>query len=141
MGRFLIDTNVISELARPEPHAAVVEWVEATEPESLFVSMITIGEIRRGIHLHPDAVRRARLDRWLRATLTEWFEGRVPALDLAVAERWAVLSARARQTGRPLPAIDGLIAATASAHDLTLVTRNVADIQGSEVDVLNPWAP
>jgi hypothetical protein len=89
--------------------------------------------------LHPDAVRRTRLDRWLRGTLTEWFEGRVLAVDLTVAERWAVVSAHARQIGHPPPALDGLIAATASVHDLTLVTRSVSAFQAAEVDVLNPW--
>ncbi len=136
MSGFLLDTNVISELIKRQPEPQVTRWIESTDENLLFISVLTIGEIRKGTLSHPDAVRRAKLEAWLTGELVVRFADRVLAIDVAVAERWGRLAAMAR---RPLPVIDGLLAATAQQHDLTLVTRNVIDVAGTGVSVLNPW--
>ena len=136
---YLVDTNVISELAEPSPQPAVRQWAQETDPDSLFISVITVGELRKGIVLHPDPVRRARLDKWKREVLTNWFAGRILDITDDIAERWGELSALSQQAGHPLPVLDVLLAATAAEHRLTVVTRNVAHFQGIGVDVLSPW--
>jgi predicted nucleic acid-binding protein len=136
---FLVDTNVLSELARPEPEPAVVAWVGGVDAPLLFLSVLTLGELQKGISAHPDANRRARLSAWVDGTLRPWFDRRVLPVDRAVAERWGALSGVASRAGRPLPVIDGLLAATALHHGLTLVTRNVADVAATGTSVLCPW--
>lgn len=140
MSGFLLDTNVISELIKPKPSPRVVQWLEATDEDLLYLSVLTIGEIRKGINLHPDAVRRARLEAFLSSGICTRFDGRLLPIDAAVAERWGLLAARARMSkGAVLPVIDGLLAATAQQYDLTLVTRNVEDVAVTGVPVFNPW--
>ena len=136
---YLVDTNVISELAKTSPQPVVRQWAQEADPDSLFISVITVGELRRGIVLHPDPVRRARLDKWKREVLTNWFADRILDITGDIAERWGELSALSQQTGHPLPVLDLLLAATAAEHRLTVVTRNVAHFQGIGVDVLSPW--
>lgn len=133
---YLIDTNVLSELRRVRPHAAVASWVTARPPSTLYLSVLTLGEIRKGIETMGDAGRRQQLLDWLQLELPAYFAGRMLAIDAAVADRWGRLQAMA---GRPLPAIDSLLAATAMEHDLVLVTRNVRDFDRLPVQVLNPW--
>ncbi len=133
---YLIDTNVLSELRKRTPDPRVVAWVDARPPSTLYISVLTLGEIRRGVDLMTDEARRLKLLDWLETELPAWFAGRILGVDLAVADHWGRLLARAR---RPLPAIDSLLAATAARHDLQLVTRNVADFAGVDVTVLNPW--
>ncbi|MDA8347085.1 MAG: type II toxin-antitoxin system VapC family toxin [Thermaerobacter sp.] len=136
---YLVDTNVISELARRAAQPEVRRWAETVDPGALFISVITIGELRKGIVLHPDPIRRARLEQWKRDVLTVWFGDRILGITEAISERWGELSARAQQEGRPLPVLDGLMAATANEYGLTVVTRNVGHFQVTGVDVLNPW--
>ncbi len=133
---YLIDTNVISELRRKQPDANVVAWFERRTPQSLFLSVLTLGEIRKGIERLIDAKRRQILVDWLQVELPTFFLGRVLSVDAPVADRWGRLQGEA---SRPLPAIDGLLAATALQHDLTLVTRNVKDFQDLGVNIVNPW--
>ncbi len=133
---WLIDTNVLSELRRPRPHVAVAGWAAARPPATLYLSVLTLGEIRKGIEAMTDAGRRQRLLDWLQLELPAYFSGHLLAVDAAVADRWGRLQAMA---GRPLPAIDSLLAATALEHDLVLVTRNVRDFDGLPVQVFNPW--
>jgi toxin FitB len=138
---FLLDTNVISELVKPKPEAKVVEWIEATNEELLYLSVLTLGEIRKGIALLQDPARRVKLEAWLVGNLAVRFADRILAIDENIAERWGVLTAQAKTTAnRTLPVIDGLLAATAQHHNLTLVTRNLDDITGTGVPVFNPWA-
>ena len=140
MSGFLLDTNVISELLRPKPEQKVVEWVEATDEDLIFLSVLTIGEIRKGINLHPDAGRRAKLEAWLASEVRARFEDRILPIDEAVAERWGLLTAKARIVrNHKLPVVDGLLAATAQHHDLILVTRNVEDVAQTGVQLFNPW--
>lgn len=140
MNGFLLDTNVISELLRPKPQVKVAEWVEATNEELIFLSVLTIGEIRKGINLHPDAGKRARLEAWLASEVRARFADRILPVDDAVAERWGLLTAKARiERNHKLPVVDGLLAATAQHHDLILVTRNVDDVAPTGVQLFNLW--
>jgi predicted nucleic acid-binding protein len=137
---FLLDTNVISELIKPKPEPKVVKWIEATDEELIFLSVLTIGEIRKGINLHPDRGKRARLEAWLASDVRARFEARILDVDDAIAERWGLLTARAKtERNHKLSVIDGLLAATAQHHDLILVTRNVDDVAPAGVPWFNPW--
>lgn len=141
MRGFLLDTNVISEFARRDnkPDRQVKAWLEATAPESLYVSVLTFGEIRRGIERLQPGSRRTLLENWLVKDLREWFENRLLVVDEAVANRWGSLAAAAHAKGTPLSVVDGLLSATALEHNLTVVTRNSADFIATGVALLNPW--
>jgi predicted nucleic acid-binding protein len=134
-----LDTNVVSELIRPDPDGNVRRWVEETDESILFLSVLTLGEIRRGIERLSSGRRRGRLESWLQVDLPSRFLDRILPIDEAVADRWGRISALADVQGKPAPVIDGLLAATALHHNLTLVTRNGADVAGTGVPTLNPW--
>jgi predicted nucleic acid-binding protein len=136
---FLLDTNVISEWAKPRPHPSVVAWLADADEERNFVSILSFAEIARGIALLPQGRRRERLSEWLQDDLPARFDGRVLGIDLAVATAWGGLMARSRRQGIVLGAIDGFFAATAAAFDLTLVTRNVKDFDRLGLRLHNPW--
>jgi toxin FitB len=136
---FLLDTNCISEVVRPHPEPRVVEWMEATDEQLLYLSVLTLGEIRRGVASLQQGRRRAQLEAWLALMLPGRFADRVLSVDAQVADRWGLLTADAKRRGRPLATVDALLAATALHHNLTLVSRNVADFAGTLVPVLNPW--
>ncbi len=141
MSGFVIDTNVLSEYNRSGgPNSGVRRWLETTERESQYVSVITLAEIQKGIELLAEGKRRSQLEDWLRRDLETWFAGRILPIDRQVAAYWATLVARGVGTGRPLPTVDSLIAATALAHDLTIVTRNVRDFETTGAITLNPWS-
>jgi toxin FitB len=123
---YLIDTNVLSELRRKVPDARVVQWFAARPVGTLYLSVLTLGEIRKGIEAMPKSARRLALLDWLETELPAFFEGRVLPVDAAVADR-------------PLPAIDSLLVATAAHHGMTFVTRNVMDMKGLSVQLVNPW--
>ena len=139
MSGFLLDTNIISELIKPKPEANVTEWVENTDESLLYLSVLTLGEIRRGIAALPQSRRRATLEAWLDKDLRARFEGRILVIDQEVADRWGLLTSAARNSGIVLPVIDGLLAATALEHNLTLVTRDTGQIPSMGVAVFNPW--
>jgi len=134
---YLIDTNVLSELRRKAPDPAVVHWFAQRPAGTLYLSVLTLGEIRKGIDALADAQRRLVLLDWLETELPAFFSGRILGIDAAVADRWGRMVAVA---GRPLPAIDSLLAATAAHHGFILVTRNLRDVQGLGVQVVDPWA-
>jgi predicted nucleic acid-binding protein len=136
---FLLDTNIISELVKPRPEPSVTAWIEGTDESLLYLSVLTLGEIRRGIAALPQSRRRAALEAWLDKDLRARFEGRILVIDYEVADRWGLLSAAARNSGIALPVIDGLLAATALDHNLTLVTRDTGQIPTMGVTVFNPW--
>jgi predicted nucleic acid-binding protein len=136
---FLLDTNVISEATRPRPDTGVAAWLRSQSTTALAMSVLTLGEIRKGVDLLPDGARRRSLEAWLATELPQQFRSRMLAIDDAVALEWGRLAADGRRQGRELPAIDGLLLATAAAHGLTLVTRNLRDCEGRGVEVLNPW--
>lgn len=133
---YLIDTNVLSELRRKEPDPQVVRWISQRPATTLHLSVLTLGELRKGIAALVDGDRKSRLLDWLEVELTGFFAGRILPIDATTADHWGRLMA---QAGRPLPAIDSLLAATALTHGLTLVTRNVKDFQHPSLTVINPW--
>lgn len=138
---FLLDTNVVSELMKPRPSRRVADWVVSTPEELLYLSVITIGEVRKGIDLlDDDEPKRAALLSWLDRDLRVRFAGRLLTFDDAVAERWGHLEALAKKQRLTLPTIDVQLAATALHHGLTFVTRNTADIRPTGVPVFNPWS-
>ena len=139
MSGFLLDTNVPSELTRSQPHPGVARWLAASVGPH-FLSVVTLGELRKGISLlSPLDGRRARLERWFHAELLALCSGGVLPLTWAIAERWGQLEAERQLRGRPLSSTDGQIAATALEHGLTLVTRNVSDFEGLGLTIFNPW--
>lgn len=137
---YLLDTSFLSELVKPKPHPAVVAWADARDEETLFISVLTLGELQKGISKLPDSERWTRLEVWLAHDLTQRFHGRTLPVDSTVALSWGTFQGDAERRGTPLPAVDGLIAATARAHNLTVVTRNERDLQRCGVPVENPWS-
>jgi len=138
-GGFPFDTNILSELMRPQPEPKVQNWVAAQDLGALFLSVVCIGELETGFTTMQDAARRARLEASLERHLRFLFPGRVLPVTQAIAARWGRLGGMRELAGRPLSAPDGMIAATALEHGLTLVTRNVKDFAGLGVRLLNPW--
>lgn len=141
MSGFLVDTNVVSELTKTKPNPSVMAWIHATDESLLYLSVLTIGEIRKGINSLPRGTRRGLLESWVGNDLVLRFAGRILGIDVVIAERWGVISAQAASTGSSLPVIDGLMAATALHHNLIFVTRNIKDVQISGVSTFNPWRP
>jgi toxin FitB len=133
---WLLDTNVLSETVRAQPDARVMAWLDGLDPEQQYVSVLSLGELRKGVLTAADAKRRQKLAAWLEGTLADWFGDRVLPIDQAVATRWAQLLADA---GRPLPAVDSLLAATALQHRLGLATRNTRDFDVPGLTVHSPW--
>jgi predicted nucleic acid-binding protein len=136
---FLLDTNVISELIKPKANAKVTTWIDATDEELLFLSVLTLGEIRKGVVLLPRSARRTALEAWLSNDLPLRFSGRILNIDQEVADRWGHLSGLTSARGANVAVIDGLLAATAVQHNLTLVTRNTKDVGATGVTLFNPW--
>jgi len=139
MSGFLLDTNCISELVRSHPELRVLQWIDDAEEDLLYLSVLTLGEIRKGIAVLPMSKRRTSLETWLEVELQSRFAGRILSIDSKIADRWGVLAAAARKIGRSLSAIDGLLAATALHHDLAIVSRNTSDFASTQVPVVNPW--
>jgi len=133
---YLLDTNIVSETVRRSPNKAVIAWLDQLPGEALYVSVLTHGEIRKGIEALADRKRREKLRLWLEHELPAWFEGRILSVDLAVADRWGRLLA---EVGRPVPTTDSLLAATALHHELRLVTRNSTDFEYPGLEVINPF--
>lgn len=139
MSGFLLDTNCISELVRPKPDPGVMDWMDAVDEDLLYLSVLTLGEIRKGVAGLPQGKRRAHLETWLEVDLQTRFSGRVVPVDAAIADRWGLLASEAKRKGKLLSVIDGLLAATALHHNLTVVSRNASDFTTTQVRVLNPW--
>jgi len=133
---YLVDTNVLSELRNRKADTNVVAWMQARPRQSLYLSVLSRGEIRKGIEGVANPAFRQTLTDWLEVELPNYFIGRLLNIDAAVADRWGRVQASA---GRTLPVIDGMLAATALEHDLTLVTRNTKDFADLGVQLINPW--
>ena len=140
MSGFLLDTNVISELVKVKPEPRVTKWVDATDETLLYLSVLTLGEIRKGIASLPHSARRATLEAWLDHDLALRFSDRILPIDQQVVDRWGRIAGSAAAGRSPLPVIDGLFAATAQQHNLILVTRNTRDIAVTGVPAFNPWS-
>jgi predicted nucleic acid-binding protein len=139
MSGFLLDTNCISELVSPKPEPRVMEWMKVADEGLLYLSVLTLGEIRKGVAGLAQGKRRTRLETWLEIDLQARFSGRIVPIDSAIADRWGLLVSEAKRKGKALSVIDGLLAATALHHNLTVVSRNASDFTNTQVQVLNPW--
>src|SRR6266404_6920908 len=139
MSGFLLDTNCISELVRPKPDRRVEAWMDAADETMLYLSVLTLGEIRKGGAGLAYGKRRTHLETWLKVELPGRFSGRILPIDAAIADRWGQLAAESKRKGKAFSIIDGLLAATALHHDLTVVSRNSSDFANTPVQVLNPW--
>ena len=136
---YLLDTNVLSELVKPQPNQQIVDWVDSLDPATIFISVITLGEIRKGIEKTPSPQRKALLTTWLQTDLLLRFDGKIATITPAVALLWGELVGKLEQAGHPLPALDSLIAAIALAGDYTIATRNEDDFVHTGASVINPW--
>lgn len=136
--KYLLDTCVISELVKPTPDRLVFDWLSELPSDGLYLCVITIGEIRKGLAKLPNSVKKERLTLWLNSLLTE-YEDRILPLDLMICENWGVLQGNAEKAGKPMSTIDSLIAAAAYTHNLTLATRNESDFSSANIPIINPW--
>ncbi|MDU0460994.1 MAG: type II toxin-antitoxin system VapC family toxin [Geobacteraceae bacterium] len=137
--KYLLDTCLISELVKREPNPAVVAWLDEQNEQKLFLSVLSLGELQKGVSKLSDSTRKRELQAWIALDLVERFDGRIIEVDLATALCWGRLQGETEQTGVKLPVMDSLIAATAKAHGLVVVTRNVRDIERCGATVCNPW--
>jgi len=137
--KYLLDTCVISELVAKQPNSHVLEWIDSVDPDGVYLSVITIGEITKGIEKLPNSKRRQELNDWLENELLIRFQENLIDLNANILIKWGQLNARLEINGQKMPAIDSLIAATALEQGLVLVTRNEADFAGTGVEIVNPW--
>lgn len=136
---YILDTCVISELVKPAPHKAVVDWIETQLEDSLYLSVITIGEIQKGISKLSASSKKTRLQAWLDHELKDRFEGRILSIDETIAKEWGRIQALAEKSGNKIPVIDSMIAAIGFFHKMTIVTRNIDDMRIPGLALLNPW--
>ena len=136
---YLVDTCVISELVSRKPNSSVIKWIDAVEQSCLYLSVITIGEISRGIEQSKDVARKEILNNWLKSELLVRFQDRIVPVELGVSLAWGRLTGALASKGKPMPALDSLIAATALHHGLVLATRNLGDFRHSGVKIIDPW--
>jgi len=136
---FLLDTCVISEMVKARPNQAVVQWIDSVEEGKLFLSVLTLGELEKGIAKLQDVSRKEVLQEWLEQDLAERFAGRILPIDTSVAVAWGKMQGEAERNGNKLPVIDSLLAATAQTNGLCLATRNVVDFERCGSRVFNPW--
>ncbi len=136
---FLLDTNAVSEWVKPRPNPGLIAWMEAADEDRIFISVVSLAELRYGVERMAAGRRRSRLEQWLRHELPLRFESRILPVDAQVAEAWGKIVSRSEAAGRPIGAMDAFLAATAETHQMTLVTHNVSDFRLLKA-VLNPWS-
>ena len=136
---WLLDTNILSELRNKSPNPSVIEWITHHLNETSYLSVITIGELKAGISRLPSSKRRTNLQAWLEKDILQTYQSRILPIDTETMLIWGELMAKLTGIGKPMPIVDSLIASTARQHNLTLVTRNVADFQAVDISVINPW--
>jgi predicted nucleic acid-binding protein len=135
----VLDTNVLSELARPKPNAAVLEWVDAQDSSTLVITALTAAEVRAGVSILPDGHRKREVDLRMESLLAETFAGFILAFEAGSADHYADIVADRRRAGRPIGAFDALIAAVCRQHEASLATRSTADFTGTGIQLINPW--
>jgi hypothetical protein len=138
--KYLLDTCVISELVKKKPNAAVLTWLDEQDEQTLFLSVLTTGELQKGVSRFPPGARKDDLQAWIEHDLSERFGERILDLDLETSLAWGKLQGEAELKGEKLPVMDSLIAATAIVHGMAVVTRNVKDMERCRARVFNPWA-
>ncbi len=136
---YLLDTCVISELIKARPAKNIVKWVESIDERAMFISVLTLGEIHKGIQKLRASRKKRTLQEWVSSDLYERFDNRIIPVSIKIARIWGEIQGKAEKKGERMPAIDSLIAATAIAYDFTVVTRNAADMENSGVKINNPW--
>ena len=139
MSGYLLDTNIPSEFSRDRPEPRVVQWLKTQPATTLFLSAVTIGEIRKGLVVLPRGRRRTELETWFHTDLLGWFRDRILPVTQPIADHWGVLDGQCQLKGTPLNTADGMIAATALEHELIIVTRNVKDFANLGAAIFNPW--
>lgn len=137
--KFLLDTCLISELVKKTPNAGVILWLDEQNEHKLFLSVLTLGELQKGISKLSDGERKADLQAWVENDLVERFQGRIIDLDLETAMAWGRLQGEAEQAGDKLPVMDSLVAASAIANGFIVVTRNIRDMERCRARVFSPW--
>lgn len=137
--KYLLDTCVISEVIKPKPNPQVIEWLSKREESTLYLSVLTFGEIEKGIEKAASPERKNKLKLWLEEELKGRFEGRILLIDMDIATKWGELQGKSEMVGKPLPTIDGLIAVTALVNNCIVVTRNISDMKQSTAQLYNPW--
>ncbi len=137
--KYLLDTCVISEVVKQKPDKKVILWLQKQEEENLYLSVLTFGEIEKGIEKSANEGRKKRLRLWVEEDLKQRFGGRILPINMQVTSRWGEVQEKSEITGKPLPAIDGLIAVTGLVNNCVVVTQNISDMQQSSVELFNPW--
>ncbi|MGL4440981.1 MAG: type II toxin-antitoxin system VapC family toxin [Bosea sp. (in: a-proteobacteria)] len=137
--RVLLDTNVLSELVRPQAEQRLLNWIDSMDEDQTFISVITVAEIRSGIASLPPSRKRDALDAWLRFQLLERYRDRILPITTQIADQWGEFAGRAKRAGKPLGVMDGFIAATAAVKGLVVATRNTRDFSTLDVSCFNPW--
>ena len=137
--KYLLDTCVISEIIKPRADKSVISWIQSQNEDSLYLSVLTFGEIEKGIEKAADGTRKRSLQLWVEEDLKKRFEGRIIPIDLDISVKWGAIQGVAELSGKPMPAIDGLIAVSGLVHNCIVVTRNITDMEQSSVELLNPW--
>ena len=138
--KYLLDTCVISELIKQEPNPKVIQWISSLDEVNLFICVLTIAELHKGIEKLPESRKKSTLHKWVTYDLRKRFKNRIIDFDIQAAKTWGKIQAKSELSGKTLPVIDGLIAAIGHFHDLVVVTRNIKDMKASGVELLNPWA-
>ncbi len=137
--KYLLDTCVISEAIKPKPNKKVIAWLQKQQEENLYLSVLTFGEIEKGIEKSANEDRKKRLRLWVEEDLKQRFQSKILSIDMQVASRWGVVQGKSEIVGKSLPTIDGLIAVTGLVNNCIVVTRNISDMEQSSVELLNPW--
>ncbi|MCP4347928.1 MAG: type II toxin-antitoxin system VapC family toxin [Desulfobacterales bacterium] len=137
--KYLLDTCVISEVIKPSPNEQVVKWIADRDKETLFLSVLTIGELHKGINKLPESEKKTDIQLWMKYDLYKRFGKRILGITEEIAIIWGKIQATSEKQGRKMPAIDSLLAATGIFHKLILVTRNTSDFEACEVSLFNPW--
>jgi len=137
--KFLLDTCVLSEFVRKKPSAKLVHWISTKHENTLYLSVLTLGELQQGISKLKASKRKLSLQSWLDNDVSERFKNRIITIDENIIDRWGRMRGLAMQKGKSLPVIDSLLAATAINHGMTIVTRNIDDIKNTGVSIRNPW--
>jgi predicted nucleic acid-binding protein len=138
--KYLLDTCVICEIIKPKPDENVISWVQDKNENSLYLSVLTFGEIEKGIEKAMDSARKRKLQLWVEQDLKQRFENRIIPIDLEISGRWGTLQGKAELVGKSMPVVDGLIAVSGLVHNCIVVTRNIADMEQSSAELLNPWS-